>query len=863
MIQVRKSKHYLWRNVYALRPVFVADLTLGEYFEWTTAALAEPLAKILLEQWPDLPHAREPVDAARLVAELALRLQLVGDISQSSCGVHARDPEKQTATVFFSCMDNFLAEVNVVTVTRLVTLLAKRVLSTEQLAASIREFISLAERVCLDQSTRAMIGKAEQRDIPWFRISAASRHVQLGQGSRQRRIFETLTSADSPMGRNLARNKLLTYDVLSQVRLPVGRYAAVGSVGAALHAAERIGYPVVLKPAQGEKGRGVHANLRTPEELKVAFAKAGGRGQMLLQSFFPGDDHRLLIIEAKLIAAARRMAASVTGDGRSTIADLVAQANRDPRRGPGFTRLMNFIEIDDDSRRMLAQQGFTLQSILKPGEQVRLKSAANISQGGMAVDVTDIIHPDNASAAVKAAKVLELKVAGVDFISPDISKSWCEVGGGICEANSIVGLRPHWLADPKRDVVGPIIDTIYPQGENGRIPTAMITGTKGKSTTTFMLRRILECAGHTVGAVTTDGVTVGDEIVAVGDYAGTKGAAMVLRDPTVTAAVLETARGGIIKSGIYLDWCDAAALLNVRREQIGMDGVETVEDMAVLKRKVLETARKAVVLNADDALCAAMVPEFARTIRTILFSMDSKSSLLAQHVANGGDAVVLREVKGKEVISIESKSGSTPLVAAVDLPATMNGLIRANVFNAVAATALALGLEQSPDHIREGLNRHDTSLEKSGGRFSLVNGFPIKIMFDRAAHATSLGMLVPVTDAIPTKGKRICAITVVGNRPDWVYSEAMTVVAGHFDRYICYECEDYLRGRNPGELGALMAAELQKAGVKAESIAFAESNADAARLVAREAGADDFVAVLGINANSVEEYRAAFREAGR
>jgi cyanophycin synthetase len=523
----------------------------------------------------------------------------------------------------------------------------------------------------------------------------------------------------------LSGSKLLTLQMLGAIGLPVGRFVLVAGVDAAMKTAERIGYPIVLKPVAGKKGGDVLAGLQNAGELRAALVKvARQRRQFLLQSFFPGADHRLLVVSGRLIAAARREPASVAGDGKNSVARLVEAANKDPRRGHGFSKLMNLIEIDDEVLRVLSGQGLALDSVPAEGAQVRLRATANISTGGTAVDVTDQVHPDNARAAVKAAKVLDLQVAGVDFISPDISRSWREAGGGICEVNSIVGLRPHWIADPRRDVTGPILETIFPPGKTGRIPTAMITGTKGKSGTTLMLSGILSRAGHCVGTVTTDGVAIGGEMVVHGDVAGINGADAALRDPTVTAAALETARGGLLRSGMYLDYCDVAALLNVGREQIGIDGIDTLDDMARLKRKVLEAARQAIVLNADDERCAAMAGDFP-SVRKILFSMQPESSALRRLAGAGDIAIFLKTVDGRETIAVRDGAGESPLLATGDLPSSLGGIVRHNIANAMAAAGLALGLGISREIAAAGLRAYDNSLERTFGRFSFVEGFPM------------------------------------------------------------------------------------------------------------------------------------------
>jgi cyanophycin synthetase len=857
--------------MYSPRPATVAELALEDATAWTTASLAPPLRACFNEKFPDLRLAAGALDAAELVARLAQELQLIGDVTPRDTRVHARDASAGTATIVFASMDPHLAGTALFAAAAAVTEVATSPPPPARLAAILDECLGAAHRAGFDQSTQALIRKAEERGIPWFRPVALTRHVQLGQGLKQRTIRETMTSAQSSLGREMCRSKLLTYQRLAPLGLPVGKHAVVRDLDSALAAAANtVGYPLVLKPIEGSKGANVYVHLRNPAELKAALGTAlRGGERFLLQSFFPGDDHRLLVVSGKLIAAARKSPASVTGDGMHRIGELVAEANRDPRRGEGYTKLMNRIEIDAEAVRILAQQGYTPGSVPSAGVLVRLRGTANISTGGTAVDVTHLVHPDNARVAVRAAGLLEAEIAGIDFITPDISRSWREVGGGICEVNLLVGLRPHWIANPKADVVGPILETIYSREENARIPAAMITGTKGKTTTSLMLRSILTAAGHTVGCATTEGATVGEEEVLKGDVAGFTGAVPVMRDPMVTAAVLETARGGLIKSGMYLDWCDVAALLNVGREQIGMDGIETLDDMAALKGKVLDAARKAVVLNAEDERCAALAREYRGRIRTFLFSLESGSAAVLEHLESGGEAILLKSIEGREtIVAVGSKVDIIPLVAVSEIPAALDGLIRPNVANAMAASALALGMGVAPSAIRDGLMRYEITVASSRGRFNFVEGFPMKILFDRAATPPSIEAATAVTDAIAPPGKRICATAVPAGRPAWHMEECAAALAGHFDRYICFERDDFHfrgpPGTEPGDTASRLSRALQAAGVAPSAIAVVLTQMEAARAIAQEAVPEDFVAVFASNIKtSVAEYRNAFRDAGK
>ena len=449
-----------------------------------------------------------------------------------------------------------------------------------------------------------------------------------------------------------------------------------------------------------------------------------------------------------------------------------------------------------------------------------------------------MIHPDNTRAAVRAAKAAGLNIAEVDFMSADISKSWREIGGGIVEVSAAAGLLPDELAVPVLDVRGKTIDAFYPEGDDGRIPTAMITGTKGKTTTTGMLASILTFAGHAVGYATTEGVTIDGERVANGDLAGWDGAEIVLRDPTVTAAVLETARGGLIESGTYLDHCDVAALLNVQREQVDMDGIKTLDDMVALKRKVLDAARKAVVLNADDPRCLALAPEFAGSVRTFLFSRNWDSHALREHLARGGDALFLDKRDGNETIMVASGSNATALLRTADVPVTANGIFWQHASAAMAAAALALGLGVDMDTIKGGLRRYGREFPAAACRLVFPEGFPTRILFDRTTSGPAYAAAVSVTDQILVAGKRICAMTVVGNRPDWAFGESAAALAGHFQRYVCFEREDYRRGRKPGEISERLAEALIAAGVAPASVSVAHTYMDAAKIIAGEAAED-------------------------
>ncbi|HWA43898.1 MAG TPA: Mur ligase family protein [Hypericibacter adhaerens] len=861
MIRLKGRRRFLWRNIHAPIPVMAGNLELGDAFGWTTAGLSAPVRALLRERLAGAADERDASDAAEFVARIAQQLQRIGDISPPLWGVGSRNPVKKTAIVFFACRDPFLAEACFPMAVQLADRIIQSPADGDAVEAELMGHIQRIRQRRLSVATHQMVEAVERHGIPWSRTAAGSNFVQLGQGVRQNRMTSSALTPESGLGRELAQHKLLTLGILAQLQLPVGQFAPVRDAASALKVAERLGYPVVLKPVLGDKGRAVFSGLRNAEDLQAVLKRVSlGREPFMLQTFLPGEDHRLLIIKGRLVAAAQRIPASVVGDGRHSVAELAAIENRNPRRifGP-----LELLPLDAEADRILAQQGQTRDSVPEPGRRVQLRANANISTGGTSLDVTERVHPDNLRAAIRAAKALGLMVAGVDFICPDIGRSWREVGGGICEINTSIGMHPHTEANPNLDVPGLVLETVYPPGDEGRIPTAMITGTKGKTTTTLMLSRILEAAGHAVGNATTEGVTIDGELVLAGDHAEAHGASIVMQDPTVTAAVLETARGGLLQDGMYLDRCDVAALLNVGREQIGMHGVETLDEMAALKSKVLDAARKAVVLGADDPRTAAMARDCRVRLRTILFSLEPDSPEVRAHLGSGGEAIVIRAVEGREtIVHVDAQGAAVPLIGAEDFPASRGGLIRPNVANAMAAAGLALGLGVAPHHIREGLARYEITVASSRGRTNFVEGLPVRILFDRATDPASLTAMMPVIEAAAPQGRRICVLTAPGNRPDSHFGECAAVVAGRFDRYVCCEHDNFRRGKPPGEIADRLARGLAAAGVPEGLVSTARSPAEAARIVAKIAAADDFVAVFGWNVvETVEAYRTAFREA--
>jgi cyanophycin synthetase len=474
--------------------------------------------------------------------------------------------------------------------------------------SELNDLIDYAQRRQLGPSTGSLVRAAEARDIPWMRLNDHSL-IQFGHGKFQKRIQATVTSETRHIAVEIASDKEETNKILGDLGLPVPRQRLVRSAEQAVSAAERLGYPVVIKPLDANHGRGVSLDLKTSDQVRSAFEKAREHSRsVIVENYLSGFDHRMLVVDNELIAVAKRVPGHVVGDGERSIKQLVEKVNEDPRRGIGHEKVLTRLELDDQARRLMALAGHTDETVLPRGEVFYLRGTGNLSTGGTAIDLTDIVHPENREMALRAARAIGLDVIGIDFITSDISQSYREVGGGICEVNAAPGFRMHVAPTEgkPRDVAKPVMDMLFPPGTPANIPIAAITGTNGKTTTARMLAHIQKMNGFTVGLATTDGVYIDGERTVAGDMTGPQSAQMVLRDPEVDLAVLETARGGLLRAGMGYRHCNVGAVLNVAADHLGIKGVDTLEQLAEVKRIVVEVARDCAVLNADDLNCLKM-----------------------------------------------------------------------------------------------------------------------------------------------------------------------------------------------------------------------------------------------------------------
>ncbi|GAB1408602.1 cyanophycin synthetase [Thermomonas brevis] len=678
-------------------------------------------------------------------------------------------------------------------------------------------FIRYAQRRALGPSTASLVRAAEQRGIPWLRLNDQSL-VQLGHGKYQQRIQATVSSRTPHIAVELAGDKEETNKILGSLGLPVPRQELVQNADAAWRAARRLDGPVVVKPYNGNHGRGITIGISGEAEVRAAFEAAREHSRsVIVETYLAGDDHRLLVVNGELVAATRRTPGHVVGDGASTVAELVEQVNADPRRGVGHEKVLTRLKLDREAELMLERLSYTADSVPKAGEVVPLRSTANLSTGGTATDVTDVIHPDNRAMAERAVRAIGLDVGGVDFLSTNIAESYKAVGGGICEVNAAPGFRMHIAPSEgtPRDAAGPVIDMLFPPGTPTRVPIAAISGTNGKTTTSRMLAHIAKMAGYTPGLTTTDGVYIDGQRTVEGDMTGPVSARMVLADPQIDFAVLETARGGLVRAGMGVSEVDVGAVLNVASDHLGLRGIDTLEQLAEVKRIVVEVARDCAVLNADDPNVLRMS---AYTDAKVLcyVTMNPSHPLVREHVRAGGRACALEAGVNGHMITLYDKGSHIPLLWTHLIPATLEGRALHNVQNAMFAAAMAFSMGIKLDAIRHGLRTFDTTFFQAPGRMNVFNEHPFKVIMDYAHNAHAVGMMADLAQRLDAR-RRIVVLAGPGDRRDEDLREIAAATAGRFDHYVVRR-DDSLRGRDGDEVPRIIAKALLAQGVAEDAI---------------------------------------------
>ncbi|MBO0352169.1 cyanophycin synthetase [Phormidium pseudopriestleyi FRX01] len=665
-----------------------------------------------------------------------------------------------------------------------------------ELEQDLQDLKDLAAKASLGPSTETLIKEAESRDIPWFHSSARAM-IQLGSGIHQKRVQATLTDRSSILGVELACDKEGTKKTLRDAGIPVPRGTLIHYLDELQEAIDEVGgYPIVIKPLDGNHGRGITIDINSWEEAKEAYdaaTTASKTRSVIIERYYKGRDHRVLVVNGKLIAVAERVPAHAIGNGRSTIQELIDETNRDPNRGDGHDNVLTRIQVDRISMQILERKGYDLDTVLKDGEICYLRYTANLSTGGIAIDRTDEIHPENLWMAERVAKMIGLDICGIDVVTSDISQPLRDNDGVIVEVNAAPGFRMHVCPSQglPRNVAAPVMEMLFPSGTPSRIPILAITGTNGKTTTTRLLAHIYKQTGKTIGYTTTDGTYIGDFIVEKGDNTGPQSAELILKDPTVEVAVLETARGGILRSGLAFDRCDVGVVLNVSADHLGIGDIDTIEQMATLKSVLAESVdpKGYAILNAEDPLVVKMAKRVKSQIA--YFSMDPENEVLQNHVRNGGLAAVyengyLSIIKGDWTLRIEQ---------AVNVPLTMAGLAPFMIANALAAALAAYSNGVPIEQIRSGLATFEASVAQTPGRMNLFNMGSYHALVDYAHNAASYEALGGFVRNWP--GETIGVIGGPGDRRDEDLTNLGKLSAEIFKQIIVKEDND-TRGRPRG-----------------------------------------------------------------
>jgi cyanophycin synthetase len=865
-MQILDRSVYVGPSLYAHFPVIRLELDLGALEAWPTGKLGPDYVQALADALPGLSdHGcsyREPGGFLRRMREdegtwlghvlehVAIELQNVaGEEVTFGKTRSAGKPGVYTVVYEYAQRDEGVAAGDLA-----LRLLCSLLPESLRPAGSVPEgwnwpeardnFIRFAQKRALGPSTASLVRSAETRSIPWLRLNDQSL-VQLGHGKYQQRIQATVSGRTPHIAVELASDKEETNKILASLGLPVPRQEMAQNETQAVRAANRIGFPVVTKPYNGNHGRGISIRLTTDAEVAHGFNVAREHSRsVIVESFLEGDDHRLLVVNGELVAATRRTPGHVVGDGERNIVQLIEVVNQDPRRGVGHEKVLTRLELDAQAEKMLERAGLTAQSVPERGRIVYLRSTANLSTGGTATDVTDVIHPDNRDMAVRAIRAIGLDVGGVDFLSSNIAESYRTIGGGICEVNAAPGFRMHVAPSEgtPRDVAGPVIDMLFPPGAPSRVPIAAVTGTNGKTTTARMLAHITKMGGYTPGLTTTDGVYIDGQRTVQGDMTGPLSAQMVLADPQIDIAVLETARGGLLRAGMGVKQVNVGAVLNVQSDHLGLKGIDTLEQLAEVKRVVIEVATDCAVLNADDPLVLKM-SGYTEAKNICYVTMNPQHMLVREHIRAGGRACALEAGVNGQMITLYDRGSHIPLLWTHLIPATLEGRATHNVQNAMFAAAMGFSLGIKLDAIRQGLRTFDTTFFQAPGRMNVFNEHPFKVVFDYGHNAHAVGAMAELAQRLDVTGRRIVVVAGPGDRRDEDLNAIAKAVAGKFDHYICRR-DDNLRDRAPDEVPRIIATALVADGVLNKQISIIPDEQEAIDAALNMGQAGDLVLIF-------------------
>lgn len=672
--------------------------------------------------------------------------------------------------------------------------------------ADIQRMRELRESERLGPSTGSIVDEAIARDIPWIRLNKSSL-VQLGYGKNQVRFRATMTERTSSIAVDIAGNKDETKRLLGDAAIPVAKGVTVTTIDDVYQAIKSVGFPLVFKPLDGNHGKGATINVKTEEAAVAAFhyAKEYSR-RIIVERFISGHDFRVLVIDHKMVAAALRVPAHIKGNGKNTVQELIDKENEDPRRGYGHENVLTEITIDRDTEDLLEKKGYTLDTIPPKGEIVYLKSTANLSTGGTSIDVTDQVHPQNVFNCERISRIVGLDICGIDIMAENLTEPLTENGGVILEVNAAPGFRMH-LAPSEglpRNVAAPVIDMLYPPGKSARIPIIAVTGTNGKTTTTRLIAHIVKNNGSRVGFTTSDGIYVQNTLLMKGDTTGPFSAEFILKDPTVEVAVLETARGGILRSGLGFNKCDIGVVTNIQEDHLGISDIHNLDDLTRVKGVIIGAVKRTgwAVLNADNQYCIKIAQSADCNIA--YFSMDEKNPVIKEHCKKGGVAAIYEN----GFVTIKKGDWKIRVEKATHIPLTFNGTVDFMIQNVLAATLTTFLWGYKTEDIRTSLETFIPSAAHTPGRMNVFKFKDFKVLVDFAHNPDGFTGVKNYLQSIEAT-KHVGVISGTGDRRDEDIIETARIAAQMFDEvYICQE--KYLRGRTQQELIDLLQTGLKE-----------------------------------------------------
>jgi cyanophycin synthetase len=714
------------------------------------------------------------------------------------------------------------------------------------LEADIQQLKTICENNCLGPSTQSIVTEAESRGIPWTRVGTDSM-IQLGYGANQMRFQATTTCKTNVLAVGIACNKKKTKELLESSSVPVPMGDICHDEETLKKSIAALGYPLVLKPLDGNHGKGVTTNITTWNEAVDALAIAQNYGRrVIVERYICGFDFRVLVIDNKFVAAAKRIPAHVKGNGIHTIAQLIEEVNNDPRRGNGHGNVLTKIKVDRDTDELLKKLDYTLNTVPAVNEIVYLKSTANLSTGGSAVDVTDEVHPENIRLAEKVAMTIGLDVCGIDIMSQTLSQPINEIGGAVLEVNAAPGFRMH-LAPTEgksRNVAAPVVDMLYPAGSPSRIPIIGVTGTNGKTTTTRILAHIASNSGYKTGFTTTDGIYVDGKMVKQGDTTGPVSASYILRDPSVEFAVLETARGGLLRSGLGYDQCDIGIITNVKEDHLGLNDIHTVEDLANVKAVVVRSVKKDgwAILNAEDEQCLRISKELDCNVA--FFSLNEDNEQIKKFAEQGKTVAVYEN----GYITIRHGNKKVRIVNVSQVPLTMDGKVKFMIANAMTAALAAYLWGFTTRQIAASLQTMVPSYEQTPGRMNKFEFRRFNVLVDYAHNPHGYRAVEDYLSNVGAR-KKIGIISGIGDRRDEDIKECALIAGRMFDHVIIRQEHD-LRGRNEDDINHLLLDGLTCCDKKVTYEIIAEES-DAIRHAIEIAEEGDFVIALTDQINKV------------